>query len=293
MTVAVYKIINNVNGKLYIGITTTSSLRRWRQHVIAALCGARTGALQGAIRKYGEAAFSVEDVYVAVNVREAQAVERGLITQYGTMWPSGYNMSTGGELRTGYRVSNETKTKMRASAVGRKISDHQKALASANMKRLWQDPEYRTNAVLAQQSDKARSARQINNKKISADRKGRPGFFTGRKHSDGSKKSISEKSKERRPWNVGIPMTIERKAKLLAINKGRKASEETRAKMRESSAKHSGIRAARLKVLWTDSVWRAELLEKRRDVAEFGKATASVRAMVRTLPMDYFPREVA
>lgn len=91
----VYRIINTVNGRAYIGVTTCTLAKRWREH----RCAAKTGiehVLYRAMRKYGEAAFRMECLYEASSVEEMFAVERGLVALHGTRTPRGYNVSEGG-----------------------------------------------------------------------------------------------------------------------------------------------------------------------------------------------------
>jgi len=96
--VFVYKITNTVNGKMYIGLTTGTVKKRWREHICAARMGVLEYPLYRAMRKYGTAAFKCIMIYEAVDKRELQAVECGLIAQYGTMTGAGgYNQTAGGE----------------------------------------------------------------------------------------------------------------------------------------------------------------------------------------------------
>lgn len=94
----VYKITNKVNGMLYIGITTCSLEKRWREHKCAANSGLDT-PLYRAIRKHGLEVFSMQLLYEGVDRKEIEAVEKGLIAQYGTYIRSnkGYNLTLGGE----------------------------------------------------------------------------------------------------------------------------------------------------------------------------------------------------
>ena len=94
----VYRIDCLRSGKVYIGISSVSLKKRWQRHIRCALTLNFRWAICGAIRKYGVDAFLPTLIYEAVNAREAQMVERGLIAQYGTLWPRGYNMTCGGEL---------------------------------------------------------------------------------------------------------------------------------------------------------------------------------------------------
>jgi len=96
--VYVYKITNSLNGMLYIGITTCSLEKRWREHK----CAARSkldAPLYNAMRKHGFDAFEMSLVYEGVSREEIEAVEKGLIAQHGTYIRSGggYNLTLGGE----------------------------------------------------------------------------------------------------------------------------------------------------------------------------------------------------
>ena len=92
-----YRVNCEVSKKSYIGVTNRSLSTRWSAHVSTAKSGRNT-ALAGAIRKYGEPAFSIEAIAYACDAREAAAIERGLIAQYGTLAPNGYNLTIGGEI---------------------------------------------------------------------------------------------------------------------------------------------------------------------------------------------------
>lgn len=94
----VYKITNSLNGMLYIGITTCSLEKRWREHKCAVRSGLDT-PLYNAMRKHGFDAFKMSLVYEGVSREEIEAVEKGLIAQHGTYIRSGggYNLTLGGE----------------------------------------------------------------------------------------------------------------------------------------------------------------------------------------------------
>lgn len=104
----IYRIINSINGKSYIGITLRGVHKRWATHIAGALRGDR-GAFAAAIRKYGPNSFSVTVLYHAISTREAHAVERGLIAAYRTLMPNGYNLSLGGD---GQPLLPETRLKI-------------------------------------------------------------------------------------------------------------------------------------------------------------------------------------
>src|SRR5262245_41709482 len=94
-----YLVTNIQNGKQYIGIIGTNGKtlsKRWKEHCYEAGYNSHY-LLHKAIRKYGEAAFRVEQIASARSVEDILAVERLLIIQYGTLSPRGYNLASGGE----------------------------------------------------------------------------------------------------------------------------------------------------------------------------------------------------
>lgn len=91
------------SGKSYIGLTKSGHEMRWYHHVRNARIKRRTGVLHSAIQKHGANAFEIEILYIAGSEREAIAVERGLIAQYGTLHPNGYNLTSGGETFKGVK----------------------------------------------------------------------------------------------------------------------------------------------------------------------------------------------
>ena len=110
----IYKITNIKNGKAYIGLTTKSVCSRWKAHISNAFAKNVQYYLYKAMRKNGLDSFQVETVYEAVDEQELKAVEKGLIAQYGTMTcAGGYNQSSGGESRTGIKLSAKNVEKMR------------------------------------------------------------------------------------------------------------------------------------------------------------------------------------
>jgi group I intron endonuclease len=110
----IYKITNITNGKAYIGLTTKSVRSRWKAHISNAFAKNIQYYLYKAMRKYGLDSFKVETLYEAVDLRELIAVEKGLIAQYGTLYNSnGYNQSSGGESRSGVKLSPEVVAQMR------------------------------------------------------------------------------------------------------------------------------------------------------------------------------------
>jgi predicted GIY-YIG superfamily endonuclease len=89
-----YKI-RGPNDRIYIGQTIQSLKARWRGH-----CKTKSGcaALRDAIRKYGVAAFSIEQLASCNSQESANHVERVLIQQHNSLvTQGGLNITMGGE----------------------------------------------------------------------------------------------------------------------------------------------------------------------------------------------------
>ncbi len=101
----IYKVTNIINGKIYIGQTKQSLIRRWHSH-----CGKHShcSILHNAIKKYGAENFTVEQIDVACSKEELDKKEIRWIAFYDCIAPKGYNISSGGNGNRGYKPSEET-----------------------------------------------------------------------------------------------------------------------------------------------------------------------------------------
>lgn len=121
---SVYKIINNINNKIYIGKTQGKAINRWRKHIRIANGGKEKYhnlffTLHAAIVKYGVNNFSFEEIENFDN--EAQAFERemywiSLFRKSNIL----YNLTDGGEGPSGRKPSPESKLKMSEAQRGEK-----------------------------------------------------------------------------------------------------------------------------------------------------------------------------
>lgn len=104
---AVYIICNLETGKKYIGQTTRELHIRFQEH-----CGSSNTSvsplLKNSIKKYGKDYFYMEPLWESDNCtqEELDAKEIELIKENNTVYPNGYNMTSGG---SGGRHSSETK----------------------------------------------------------------------------------------------------------------------------------------------------------------------------------------
>lgn len=104
----IYCATNTVNGKKYVGQTVKSAARRWQFHLKSAEHGSAC-SLHCAIRKYGAEVFRLESIDSAETSDELNKKETYHIGRLKTLAPGGYNLTTGGEVRT---FSAETLAKM-------------------------------------------------------------------------------------------------------------------------------------------------------------------------------------
>ena len=140
----IYLVTNTINGKVYVGKTSGSLVRRWKRHCNAAKQPSPPMHLSCAIRQYGSDAFRVEQIASATSENELNELEREQIQKYRSHLPGiGYNHTLGGDgfsigntIRAGksllpehkarisaaarYPRSEETKERMRAAQQNRK-----------------------------------------------------------------------------------------------------------------------------------------------------------------------------
>lgn len=93
----IYLIWHKATGKVYIGKTTRTVLRRWTTHVSAAKRGEHS-RFYNAVRKYGKDAFEIEVLDSAPDKITLDRMERGYIELYDSRDPRwGYNITVGGD----------------------------------------------------------------------------------------------------------------------------------------------------------------------------------------------------
>lgn len=91
----IYRIINNINGKSYIGKTEKTPKIRWRRHISTYRKG-KDRPLYRAFRKYGIENFSLETLEECKDGLELCNKEIYYIEKYDT-FKNGYNCTTGGD----------------------------------------------------------------------------------------------------------------------------------------------------------------------------------------------------
>lgn len=129
----VYKIINNVNNKQYVGQTVNSISTRWSQHVHAAIKANKTSVLFSAIKKYGSENFTIKTLSNCNSIEEMNHREQYYIKILNTLSPNGYNLDSGGKNKI---MHQSTKYKLSKALIGQKrrpfSEDHKRKISEAN-----------------------------------------------------------------------------------------------------------------------------------------------------------------
>lgn len=115
----VYKILNPINQKCYIGITSTSLKKRINGHLKDMRQGSQS-AIHRAIRKYGINSFDISIISDnAKSWKDLCKQEKFFIAKYNS-YNNGYNSTIGGDGNYGYKPTEETKQKQSKALKGRK-----------------------------------------------------------------------------------------------------------------------------------------------------------------------------
>lgn len=196
MPVAIYRIVNTLNGRAYIGQSVNPTYRAKRHFWKNNGCV----KLRNAIEKYGRNNFNFSVLYWCADKVEANEVEALLIDLCDTR-EHGYNITPGG-FGTGAGKNNpffgkthsaETVAKLAASKMGKPMgAATREKIAAANR-----------NRIMSESTKEKLRAREKSN--LCSER--------------------TAASNRSRVW------TAESKAKLVAFNTGRKMSNETKAKI--------------------------------------------------------------
>lgn len=118
----VYKAVNKINGKIYVGQTQHSLEARKQQHFKKAREGYKTH-FYSAIRKYGEDAFEFSVICTAETKADLNLLETYYIQKYNSI-QNGYNMVDGGDnnIMSVDAVYQKHKAKMQSEETRQKLS---------------------------------------------------------------------------------------------------------------------------------------------------------------------------
>lgn len=183
----IYKIINTINNKIYIG-QSIEYKRRWAAHKRDAVKNSDKASLASfAIKKYGEKYFIFEILACCQTMDDANEIESYLIRYYNSQVPNGYNITSGGS--NGFK-SEESKELMR---------------------NYWRDPiwknwvislinNYHQNCSIGQKEKRRENMSKLwKENHFSFDTE----FKKGHKHSEEVLKKLSTSNSGKTAWNKG------------------------------------------------------------------------------------------
>jgi group I intron endonuclease len=171
----IYKIVNKINGKVYVGQTRQILQKRIAFHVWH-----NETPIQKALNKYGINNFTITIIDDAGSREVLNEKEQYWIKELNCMAPNGYNLTAGGEGLL--YPSEETRRKIGEKSKGRKWSDASKKKLSASKKGM-------TYNMTEEGIDNIRKAHK--GKKWTKERKERMAkSLTGRKLTEEHKKNI-------------------------------------------------------------------------------------------------------
>ena len=175
----VYKITNKINNKSYIGKSEVDISYRLSQHKRGIYSNEH---LQRAIQKYGIENFTFE---VLEECSKDLCCDREIywIKYYNTLYPNGYNYTTGGENKSGFSFSDISKQKMSEKAKVRcNTIKGKKAQSDKAKKRVWTEEQKKKVSETLKRRYKEGSRYSPK----------------GTKHSEETKKKMSESRKGKR-----------------------------------------------------------------------------------------------
>jgi len=152
----IYKIVNTVTNKCYIGQTRSHRLNhdkyrpfgymgRFKDHIHEANSNKKKQSwyLNSAILKYGQDVFICE-LLKTCQIDKLDMYEQQFITEYNSKYPNGYNLKDGGKVFTNVRDIHIEKTTPKCHEKNYKKSDYTKQLISERLKSSLDNVEHRT-----------------------------------------------------------------------------------------------------------------------------------------------------
>jgi group I intron endonuclease len=139
----IYRILNKVNGKSYIG-QTNQLKKRWYGHIRSSYFG--TSKIGLAIKKYGIECFEFIILEENCDPKELDKLEKQYISFYNTNMTNngyGYNLTEGG---SGIRIKNTSEETKKIMSLKKKEfykkNPESKKQCSNSMKELWKNKDY-------------------------------------------------------------------------------------------------------------------------------------------------------
>lgn len=180
---SIYKIVNLVNGKIYIGQTIQRINARWMAHKKPS----NKNPIGDAIKKYGLENFTIEEIASCTDMLDLNFAEQIIIAQYDCLVPKGYNLIEGG--RNSYKSDKMKTSVIPPSFKGKRHTEKTKLKISESLK-MYDAISKNSRCTQRKYTEEGRQKRR---EQLTG--KGNP--FHGKKHSEISKlkNKLSQKMK--------------------------------------------------------------------------------------------------
>ena len=226
----IYKVINVVNDKAYIGQTVVGLEKRRRRHIVEANGKHNNFYFHNALKKYGLENFNWKIIEFCDSKEELDEMEFHYIKRYNSR-EAGYNLTFGGDGIVGFKHSTATRERMSKARKGRKMTEEARLKLILNHADFSgeNNPMYGVTSPMKGKHHTVETKLKISNhlkgRKFSDEHKRKISeAHKGKEISKETKRKMSEASGKRRH-------SEETKKKISEANKGRKVSEETRRNM--------------------------------------------------------------
>lgn len=114
--ILIYKITNLINNKIYIGQTSNTLQKRWKNHIAQSIYRTKS-PIQKAIRKYKPNNFEIKEIDRCFTTVQSNKLETKYILKFKSHCPSvGYNATYGGGFKG--KPTQETLQKLRKINLG-------------------------------------------------------------------------------------------------------------------------------------------------------------------------------
>lgn len=130
-----YMIVNDVNDKVYIGITSIGVRERWYAHLSSARYAETShnnNPMYEDMRRYGESHFRPILLESDISIEDRDRKEREAISRYNSYIPNGYNLTLGGFDNRGVQWDASRGEKISRALKGvPKSKEHREALSKS------------------------------------------------------------------------------------------------------------------------------------------------------------------
>lgn len=197
----IYLVRNIINGKLYVG--ATKSKNRWKSHINESGKDNKKSIvkpLYAAMREFGVDSFEFVILVPGLGEDKAFELEKKFIESLSTLIPNGYNVSLGGKGALGVKRDENTRTLMSKAAKITSSREDVRAARSKLLKERWKtDTNYIELALKALRGPRKKWADDDDRRIAHGERMKGNTHLLGHRHTEETRKKISEVLKGRRP----------------------------------------------------------------------------------------------